>query len=378
MSRRRRSPIELLEDTVTIEPGSLGAHVRAYLEHLGVCGYTESSIRSESVHLRLFLRWAEDRGLKRLEEITVPALERYQRFLYHHRKADGRPLSFRTQRDRLQGVKRFYRHLVRHRILEMSPAELLDVPRAEKRLPRTILSVEQVEEVLAQPDTRTVTGLRDRAILETFYSTAIRRMEAVGLTLYDADLEQGTLRVRQGKGKKDRLIPLGERAALWLAKYIEEARPSLVLEPDDGTMFLTIQRGRFSPEAMSLVVRKAFDGAGVTGKGSCHVFRHTVATLMLDHGADLRFVQAMLGHADITSTQVYTHVALKKLKEVYERAHPGAHLSRRPGAGEGDVAEKVPPVEGEPDELLERLAVEAAEDDDEKGGDPETNQPVGP
>ena len=368
MSRRRRSPIELLEETVTIEPGSLGAHVRSYLEHLGVRGHTESSVRSESAHLRLFLRWAADRGIERLEEVTVPVLERYQRFLYHYRKSDGRPLSFRTQRDRVQGLKRFYRHLVRQRILDMSPAELLEVPRAEKRLPRTILTVEQVEAVLAQPDTRTMTGLRDRAILETFYSTGIRRMEAVRLELYDADLEQGTLRVRQGKGKKDRLIPLGERAALWLAKYIEEVRPYLVSEPDDGTLFLTHHRGRFSPEAMSIVVRKAFDGAGVTGKGSCHVFRHTVATLMLDGGADLRFVQAMLGHADITSTQVYTHVALKKLKEVYERTHPGAQLGRRGTAGAGGEA-------GEPsrEEILARLAAEAAEEDDERGGERQTS-----
>jgi integrase/recombinase XerD len=372
MTRRRKSPIELLEETATIEPGSLGSHVRGYLDHLGVRGHTESSIRSESAHLRLFLGWAEDRGLRRLEEVTVAVLERYQRYLYHYRKADGRPLSFRTQRDRLQGLKRFYRHLVRQRILDMSPAELLEVPRAEKRLPRTILSVEQVEAVLAQPDTRTMTGLRDRAILETFYSTGIRRLELLGLELYDADLEEGTLHVRQGKGKKDRLIPLGERAALWLAKYIEEVRPYLVSEPDDGTLFLTHQRGRFSPEGISNVVRKSFDAAGITGKGACHVFRHTVATLMLEGGADLRFVQALLGHADITSTQVYTHVALKKLKEVYERTHPGALLARRDVAGDGEEEGEAPSR----DELLAALAAEAPDEDsedDERGGDPATN-----
>ncbi len=232
-----------------------------------------------------------------------------------------------------------------------------------------MLTVEEVERVLAQPATGTVTGLRDRAILETFYSTGIRRQEAIDLELYDVDLEHGTLLVRQGKGKKDRLIPLGRRAALWIAKYVEEARPALAGEPDDGTLFLTHHRSRFSPENMSKVVRTALDGAGITKKGCCHMFRHTMATLMLEGGADLRFIQAMLGHGSITSTQVYTQVALRKLKEVYERTHPGAHLARREPAGEDADHEEEPTHE----DLLSTLAAEAAEEDDEKGGDRRTN-----
>lgn len=362
MSRRKRTAIELLEDAVTIEPGSLGAYVRAYVDSMAVEGQSDHSVRNEAQHLRVLVTWAADRGLRLLSEVTVSVLERYQRYLFHYRKNDGRPLSFGTQRDRLQAVKRFYRHLVRQRILDMSPAELLRVPRPEKRLPRMILSVEQVEEVLAQPDPRTMIGLRDRAILETFYSTGIRRQEAVDLDLYDVDVENGTLRIREGKGRKDRLVPLGERAALWITKYLEEARPYLVAEPDDGTLFLSNLRARFSPEGMSNVVRKAFDRAGITEPGSCHVFRHTMATLMLEGGADLRFIQAMLGHASLSSTEVYTHVALKKLKEVYERTHPGARLARREATGDdaGDEGEELTP-----DELLEALAAEAVEENED-------------
>jgi integrase/recombinase XerD len=370
MSRRRRhTPIELLEETTAIEPGSLGSYLRDYLEHLEVRGLSRHSVRSEAASLRVFLGWAAERGLVRLDEVTVSVLERYQRYLYHCRTSQDRPLSFRTQRDRLQVLKRFYRYLVRQRILAMSPAELLDVPRAEKRIPRGVLTVEEVERVLAQPATGTVTGLRDRAILELFYSTGIRRQEAIDLELYDVDLDNGTLLVRQGKGKKDRLIPLGERAGLWIAKYVEEARPALAGEPDDGTLFLTHHRTRFSPENMSKVVRTALDGAGITKKGCCHMFRHTMATLMLEGGADLRFIQAMLGHSSITSTQVYTQVALRKLKEVYERTHPGARLTRkaRPeDAGAGEAGD-----EPAREELLSTLAAEAA-DDEEEGGAPET------
>lgn len=369
MSRRRRhTPIELLEETTAIEPGSLGSYLRDYLEHLEVRGYSPHSVRSEAASLRVFLGWAAERGLVRLDEVTVSVLERYQRFLYRYRTSNDRPLSFRTQRDRLQVLKRFYRYLVRQRILAMSPAELLEAPRAEKRIPRGVLSVEEVERVLAQPATGTVTGLRDRAILETFYSTGIRRQEAIDLELYDVDLDNGTLLVRQGKGKKDRLIPLGRRAALWIAKYVEEARPALAGEPDDSTLFLTHHRTRFSPENMSKVVRTALDGAGITKKGCCHMFRHTMATLMLEGGADLRFIQAMLGHGSITSTQVYTQVALRKLKEVYERTHPGAHLSRRERAGEDAGGEEEPSRE----DLLATLAAEAAEEDEEEGGAAET------
>jgi len=367
----RLTPVELLDEVATSEPGSLGAHARAYLERLEVKGQSPHSVRTESYHLRVFLTWAQDRGLRRLEEVTVSVLERYQRSLFHYRQDNGRPLSFRTQRDRLQGLKRFYRHLVRQRVLEMSPAELLEVPRAEKRLPRTILTVEQAEAVLAQPDPRTMLGLRDRAILETFYSTGIRRQEAIQLDLYDVDPDNGTLRIREGKGRKDRLIPLGERAGLWITKYLEEARPYLVLEPDDGALFLTVYRGRFSPEMMSALVRTAFDGAGIAGKGACHVFRHTMATLMLEGGADLRFIQVMLGHAHVSSTELYTHVALRKLKEVYERTHPGALLARRDAAA-ADAGDE----ELTQEELQEALAAEAAEEeseDGEEGGDPETD-----
>jgi integrase/recombinase XerD len=372
MSRPKRTPIELLEASTSMEPGSLGAHVRSYLEHMGVLGQTEDSLRSAAADLRVFLTWAEGRGLRRLDEVTVSVLERYQRHLYHYRMRGGRPLSFRTQRVRLLTLKRFYRYLVRQRVLEMSPAELLELPRAEKRLPRTVLTVEQVEAVLAEPDPRTMTGLRDRAILETLYSTGIRRQEAVDLDLYDVDAENGTLRIREGKGKKDRLIPLGERAALWITKYLDEARPYLVSEPDDGALFLTTKRARFAPETLSRLVRKAFDAAGVAGEGACHVFRHTMATLMLEGGADLRFIQAMLGHAEITSTQVYTHVALRKLKEVYERTHPGARLARRePATGDaGDEEEPTPASRST--EILAALDAEAAEED-EKGGAPGTS-----
>jgi integrase/recombinase XerD len=182
--------------------------------------------------------------------------------------------------------------------------------------------------VLMQPDIHDVLGLRDRAILETFYSTGMRRLELATLKLWDLDLERATATIRLGKGKKDRFIPLGDRAAAWIAKYIVESRPKLVSEPDDKTVFLSNAGEPFSLDHLSDLVRVYVDASGIGKRGACHLFRHTMATLMLEGGADIRFIQAMLGHADLKTTQIYTHVAIRQLQEIHRATHP-AKLERR-------------------------------------------------
>jgi integrase/recombinase XerD len=189
--------------------------------------------------------------------------------------------------------------------------------------------VEETERVLQVPDIHTPVGLRDRAILETFYSTGIRRKELVHLKLYDVDRERATLTIRQGKGKKDRMIPIGERALAWVGKYLGEGRPLLAIEPDDGTLFLTQYGEPFHPDAMSNLARDLIAQANLGKSGSCHTFRHTMATLMLDNGADIRYIQQMLGHAEISSTEIYTHVAIRKLQKIHAATHPGATLERK-------------------------------------------------
>ena len=152
-------------------------------------------------------------------------------------------------------------------------------------------------------------GLRDRAILETLYSTGMRRLELIGLSCYDLDRERGTVMIRQGKGKKDRMIPIGERALAWIDQYLESARPDLVVGQDDGTLFLTNAGEAFTPDRLTQMVRDYVDAADIGKRGSCHLFRHTMATLMLENGADIRFIQAMLGHAELSTTQIYTQVS---------------------------------------------------------------------
>jgi site-specific recombinase XerD len=214
-----------------------GPLATAYLEALRVRNYSERTVESREHHLREFVKWCAARSLSRPAEITKPTLERYQRWLYHYRKKDGQPLSFRSQHGCLVPVRALFKWLCRQNLLLANPAADLELPRAEKRLPRHVLTAAEAERVLALPDVAEPLGLRDRAILEAFYSTGMRRMELLGLKLYDLDQERGTVFIRQGKGKKDRMIPMGERAFAWVRRYLEEARPSLALTPDDGDRF---------------------------------------------------------------------------------------------------------------------------------------------
>ena len=211
-----------------------------------------------------------------------------------------------------------------------NPASELELPRLPHRLPRNVLTAQEAEQVIAQPDIREPIGLRDRAILEMLYSTGIRRMEVINLKLYDLDLDRGTFLIRQGKGKKDRFVPIGDRAVAWLQKYIREARPQLAIEPDTGTLFLAHNGEGIGRDMMTMTVRSYVLKAKVGKAGACHLFRHTMATLMLEGGADIRFIQEMLGHARLDTTQIYTQVSIRLLKQIHSATHPAAALKHSP------------------------------------------------
>jgi len=321
LSRRKRTvpAVEVKRDRMH----GLLAEYLAWMETQNFSGDTAATRRTT---IGYFLEWCGERGLDTPAEITRPVLERYQRSLYRYRKKNGEPLTFRTQNTRLRALKGWFRYLARQNHILHNPASELLLPRLENRLPKHILSVEEAEAVLAAPDVSSVEGLRDRAILETFYSTGMRRMEVANLKLYDIDRERGTVMIRQGKGKKDRHIPIGERALAWIAKYVDTARPELLGASDDGTVFLDSMGLAFDRVRLTTLVRGYIRKAKVGKQGGCHLFRHTVATLMLENGADIRVIQEMLGHAKLTTTEMYTRVSIRLLKQVYEATHPGAAL----------------------------------------------------
>ena len=362
-----------------VDPQGMPALLDTWLDALRTRGYSEAYLQNHQGAVSAFILWCQERGLAKAAEVTKPIIERYQRFLFYYRRpkrgdagdgiersgarrgtasgeleAEGEPLGLRTQKQRLAAIKHFFRWLGRNSYILANPASEIELPRVPPRKPPEVLTLGEVEQVLAQPDITTLYGLRDRAILETLYSTGMRRKELSLLAFSDIQSEAGILRVRHGKGKKQRIIPIGERALGWIRRYLADVRPQLATTPDDGTLFLSFTGKPFWPDSLTQMARDYVKKAGIKKPGSCHLFRHTMATLMLEGGADIRFIQEMLGHALLDSTEIYTHVSIKKLKEIHSTTHPGAGLkASRTHEDAGPSSE----------ELLSSLAAEVTEDE---------------
>jgi len=347
--------------------GGFRSFLIEFIEWMDAMHYSPSTTKNRRIDLGYFIDWCEERSIMTPHDVTRAMLERYRQYVFAYRKTrDGLPLSFETQGRRLISVRMFFKWLVRSHHLLFNPASEMDLPRHEKRLPRHVLTVAEIAQILNAPDTSEPSGLgiRDRAMMETLYSTGMRRAELVNLDLTDLDSERGTVLIRQGKGKKDRMVPIGERALTWIARYVQEVRPRYLDEESDTTLFISKHYERLTGKQLSGVVKTAIDGANlervqISGplNSSCHLFRHACATHMLENGADIRYIQALLGHADLTTTEVYTRVAIVKLKEVHNATHP-ARLERAPGT---PVA---PDKAGEAQALLAALAQEAQAEED--------------
>jgi integrase/recombinase XerD len=217
-------------------------------------------------------------------------------------------------------LKRFYQYCMRERRVGADPTLKLDAPKRPPRFPRS-LSEPDVEALLAAPDTATALGLRDRAMLETLYATGVRVSELVALKSFEANLQSGVVRVL-GKGSKERLVPLGEEAVHWLQKYLADSRKKILGKKTSQSLFVTTRGAGMTRQAFWHLVRRHAARA-IPGKPlSPHGLRHAFATHLINHGADLRVVQMLLGHADISTTQIYTHVARERLKQLHAKHHP--------------------------------------------------------
>ena len=314
------------------EADSLALWQDGWLQHLAVKNHATGSIEGKRFALKTFLDWCHERSLVQASAITRAILESYQRWLWHCRNKAGKPLGISTQREKLGALKGYFAWLVRQNVITANPASELELPRMEKRLPEEALTPSQITAIMAVPNITDPLGLRDRAMLEVFYATGIRRAELTRLGVSDVHAERRTLRVRKGKGRKDRVVPIGHRAAHWTARYLAEVRPRLLLDPAEQALFLTSYGSAFNPDVLSRQVAATFKKAGLARAGSCHLLRHTCATHMLEGGADIRFIQQLLGHEKLETTAIYTEVTITQLQLVHDRCHPASQLPAEPVA----------------------------------------------
>lgn len=289
--------------------------IAAFLRFLeGERGYSAHTLSAYRRDLHRFIKFLYADGLRDPDGVTTAVARRYVAFLSRH-------YASRSIARNLSALRSWYRFLYREGLAARNPFALISAPKGPRRLP-TVLSPHEIRAVLGVPDTATPIGMRDRAVLEVLYATGLRVGELVALPLRDLVIGD-ELRVI-GKGRRERVVLLGAAAQEALRRYLDEGRPRLVRGPDPGVVFLNARGGRLTDRGVRLVVERHIRAVAFDRRVSPHVLRHTFATHLLDGGADLRSVQELLGHVNLSTTQIYTHVSRDWLKRVYDKAHPRA------------------------------------------------------
>ncbi|OLZ12192.1 site-specific tyrosine recombinase XerD [Sulfobacillus thermosulfidooxidans] len=273
---------------------------------------SSNTIESYQRDLTDYMDFVDTHGRQEDEQNVI----HYLQFLQQEHRAPA------TQARRLAAIKAYYRFVVNDQGLSSDPTELLSAPKLNRRLPH-VLSIEEVTRLIEAPDLSTMNGIRDRAMLELLYATGVRVSELCHLTMNDWWLDPPKIRCL-GKGSKERYIPLGKLAAQWLMRYVDVARPQFIKDIQEPTLFLNRQGKALTRQGFWKLLKKYAIKAGITQPITPHMIRHSFATHLLENGADLRAVQEMLGHQDISTTQIYTHVSQKRLRPVYDQTHPRA------------------------------------------------------
>ncbi len=282
----------------------------------------------------MFFSHLREKDVEDLRAVSEEHLLSFLRFLQQSKTKYGKPMALWTQSHYISMLRRFFAFLDRRSVILRNPAEHIRAPKA-KRLPRARLSRAQVQQLLDAPSPTSTLGIRDRAILETFYGTGVRLSECVRLDVSDVDLQGRMLWVRDGKGRKDRLLPIPGQTVKALAWYSSDARPHLLHDPMEQAFFLSRTGTRLSRESMQAKLRDHGKAAGVPHRVHPHVLRHAYATHLLAQGADIRHIQELLGHSFLQTTALYTHVQIGDLRKVIKKAHPRERARRRKKKSKG-------------------------------------------
>lgn len=288
-----------------------------YLHYLKVeRGLSENTIDSYGIDLKLFLEYLRENEIPSFKQVNKEVIVNYMQSEKNNNKANSSILRS------VSSLRKFFQYLAQEKIIEKDPMLLIDTPKKKQHLPQ-VLTKEEVEKLLRSPNTGQVLGLRDRAMLELMYATGLRISEIINLKLEDLHLTMGTLQTL-GKGHKERIVPVGDEAIKWVNRYLEEARPKLLKQKRSNYLFLNFHGNNLTRQGVWKNLKAEVRKAGIQKNITPHTLRHSFATHILENGADLRIVQELLGHADISTTQIYTHLSNKQLADIYNRAHPRA------------------------------------------------------
>lgn len=288
-----------------------------YLHYLKVeRGLSENTINSYGIDLKLFLEYLRENEIPSFKQVNKEVIVNYMQSEKNNNKANSSILRS------VSSLRKFFQYLAQKKIIEKDPMLLIDTPKKKQHLPQ-VLTKEEVEKLLRSPNTGQVLGLRDRAMLELMYATGLRISEIINLKLEDLHLTMGTLQTL-GKGHKERIVPVGDEAIKWVNRYLEEARPKLLKQKRSNYLFLNFHGNNLTRQGVWKNLKAEVRKAGIQKNITPHTLRHSFATHILENGADLRIVQELLGHADISTTQIYTHLSNKQLADIYNRAHPRA------------------------------------------------------
>lgn len=304
--------------------------VSALLADLRLRNYKSATLKHYTDQLKRFQEWLPDDLAEDLRRITKDDIDSYHRYVREER------ISTETKGLRMRAVKRLFDHLTANGDLLIHPAEHIVEIRRKERLPKSILTVKQVEQLIAAADTTTPLGLRDRALMEVLYGTAIRVGELEEVLIADVDLTKQTLFVREGKGGKDRTVPLGATAGEWVKRYLDEARPLLARKRQFERKLFVVMGGRPLLQTQTREILKKYKRQSNLRKSvSPHMLRHACATHLLQVGADIRLIQELLGHSNLESTTIYTRVAPLDVKAMHRKYHPG-EIGNPPVSGDAD------------------------------------------
>lgn len=288
-----------------------------YLHYLKVeRGLSENTINSYGIDLKLFLEYLRENEIPSFKQVNKEVIVNYMQSEKNNNKANSSILRS------VSSLRKFFQYLAQEKIIEKDPMLLIDTPKKKQHLPQ-VLTKEEVEKLLRSPNTGQVLGLRDRAMLELMYATGLRISEIINLKLEDLHLTMGTLQTL-GKGHKERIVPVGDEAIKWVNRYLEEARPKLLKQKRSNYLFLNFHGNNLTRQGVWKNLKAEVRKAGIQKNITPHTLRHSFATHILENGADLRIVQELLGHADISTTQIYTHLSNKQLADIYNHAHPRA------------------------------------------------------